>query len=65
MQVFGDGTYQRGRYQRLVALHIHHDGVVRPPRCSTTSAIRSVPLAWLSLVRQALKPCSCTTLAIA
>src|SRR3989338_5520589 len=30
MQMFGDGADQFGRHQRLVALHIYHDGVVRP-----------------------------------
>ena len=30
VQVFGNGMYQRGRNQRLIALHIHHDGVIRP-----------------------------------
>ena len=45
VQMFGDGAYQRRRNQRFVALHIDNDGVIRPARCSTTSAMRSVPLA--------------------
>ena len=28
--MLGNRAYQRGRNQRLIALHVHHDGVIRP-----------------------------------
>jgi hypothetical protein len=31
MQMFGNSLYQFGRDQRFIALHIHHNGVIRPP----------------------------------
>ena len=64
LQCLGHLADERGRHERLIALHVHHDLLGAQPRTRATSAMRSVPEAWARAVSCAAAPKACAALMI-